>query len=217
MEGSGCPRPSDESTRSAEPVGTAAGTTDRMSRLVGEIRDRVRSAESPGETSRRVAELMAERVGEDGLLTAAQRTGSGDGYTQHVVHVEEDGAFSVVSLVWRPGQETPIHDHVSWCVPAVHRGREAEVRYDGMAEGEGVLDAPREAGDVDYLVERERGVNESGDVTALTPPGDIHRVWNPGPGKAISVHVYGADIRELGSSIRRCYEQPVREEARPRS
>lgn len=206
MEDSGCPRPSDEST----------GTTDRMARLIQGIRDRVRSADSPGETSRRVAELMAERVGEEGLLTPAQRTGSGDGYTQHVVHVEEDGAFSVVSLVWRPGQETPIHDHVSWCVPAVHAGREAEIHYDGVADGEGVLDAPGEADDVDHLVERERGVNEAGDVTALTPPGDIHRVWNPGPEKAISIHVYGADIRELGSSIRRCYEQPVRETASAR-
>lgn len=195
MEGSGCSGP----------------TTGRMADLVDEIRVRVRAGGTPGAQSRRVADLMAHRVEDEELLTPSQRKASGDGYTQHIVHVEEDGAFSVVSLVWRPGQATPIHDHVSWCVPAVHMGREAEIHYDGLADGEGVLDAPGEADDVDYLVERDRGVNEAGDVTALTPPGDIHRVWNPGPGKAISVHVYGADIRELGSSIRRCYEQPVRE------
>jgi len=26
---------------------------------------------------------------------------------------------------------------------------------------------------------------------------------------AISLHIYGADIRKLGSSIRRCYDLPV--------
>ena len=61
-----------------------------------------------------------------------------------------------------------------------------------------------------HLVEADRTVNEPGDVVALTPPGDIHRVRNPGPGTAISIHVYGADIRELGSSIRRTYDLPVR-------
>ena len=76
-----------------------------------------------------------------------------------------------------------------------------------------MVEDPDREGDVDYLVEKDRTTNRVGDVTALTPPGDVHRVWNPGPGKAISIHVYGADIRELGSSIRRCYEQPVREAA----
>lgn len=27
------------------------------------------------------------------------------------------------------GQTTPIHDHVSWCVTGVYRGREHETRY----------------------------------------------------------------------------------------
>ena len=54
--------------------------------------------------------------------------------------------------------------------------------------------------------------NRVGCVSALTPPGDVHTVINPGPEMAISIHVYGADVREVGTSIRRRYELPVRVE-----
>ena len=43
----------------------------------------------------------------------------------------------------------------------------------------------------------------------FAPPGDIHRVRNCGDGVAISLHVYGADITRLGSSVRRIYDLPV--------
>lgn len=192
--------------------------TAAMESLIREIRDAVEASPSPERTSHAVADVLSGRVGRGRLLTEAQKEGAPEDYTQHVLHVEDDGSFSVVSLVWLPGQETPIHDHVTWCVPAVHEGREAEVHYDGVSDGEAaVADRGRDGRRVDYLVEKSRSENRPGDVTALTPPGDIHRVWNPGPQKAISIHVYGADIGELGSSIRRSYSQPVKRGGAARS
>ena len=44
-----------------------------------------------------------------------------------------------------------------------------------------------------------------GEVTGLLPPGDIHRVHNAADATAISLHVYGADLTLVGSSIRRAY------------
>ena len=44
----------------------------------------------------------------------------------------------------------------------------------------------------------------------LTPPGDIHAVVNDGTTVAASLHVYGADLRQRGTSVRRCYSLPVR-------
>jgi predicted metal-dependent enzyme (double-stranded beta helix superfamily) len=44
----------------------------------------------------------------------------------------------------------------------------------------------------------------------VVPPGDIHRVRNAGDDVAISLHVYGADLRIHGNSIRREYDLPVR-------
>ena len=99
-------------------------------------------------------------------------------------------------MVWRPGQVTPIHDHVTWCVFGVIQGAEYEELYALAADGR-------------RLAEVGRSQNEVGEVSGFAPPGDIHRVRNHGDGVAISLHVYGADITRLGSSIRRVYDLPV--------
>jgi predicted metal-dependent enzyme (double-stranded beta helix superfamily) len=59
------------------------------------------------------------------------------------------------------------------------------------------------------LGEVGRSMNETGAVGGFAPPGDIHRVRNHGTDVAISLHVYGADIARLGSSVRRTYDLPV--------
>ena len=64
------------------------------------------------------------------MLTAEQRLGSPDGYRSHTLHVEPDGSFSIVALVWRPGQVTRIHDHLTWCVFGVIQGVEHEELFD---------------------------------------------------------------------------------------
>ncbi|MDT7696710.1 MAG: 3-(3-hydroxy-phenyl)propionate hydroxylase, partial [Pseudonocardiales bacterium] len=43
----------------------------------------------------------------------------------------------------------------------------------------------------------------------FAPPGDIHRVANPAPDPALSLHVYGADLRDGLTSVRRVYDLPV--------
>ena len=148
------------------------------------------------QTSRLVAaELRAHLPGPD-ILTAAERAGDPDGYRCHVLHVEPDGSFSVTAMVWQPGQVTPVHDHVTWCVFGVVQGIEYEELYAVSADGS-------------YLTELGRSQNSCGEVSGFAPPGDIHRVANIGSGVAISLHVYGADITRLGSSIRRTYDLPV--------
>jgi predicted metal-dependent enzyme (double-stranded beta helix superfamily) len=88
------------------------------------------------------------------------------------LHVEPDGSFSTVALVWLPGQVTPVHDHVSWCVVGVYRGDEEEIRY-RMESSAGAS----------YLVPTGRSINHQGTTSCLTPPGDIHLVATPAPGK----------------------------------
>lgn len=130
------------------------------------------------------------------MLTAAEREGAPDDYQCHVLYVEPDGSFSVTAMVWRPGQVTPIHDHVTWCVFGVVQGIEYEELYALGADGA-------------HLEDVGRNQNNPGEVSGFAPPGDIHRVRNYGGDVAISIHVYGADITRLGSSIRRTYDLPV--------
>jgi predicted metal-dependent enzyme (double-stranded beta helix superfamily) len=94
--------------------------------------------------------------------------------------------------VWRPGQRTPIHDHVSWCVVGVYRGIEHETHY-RLVDG--------------ALVATESIEAHPGDVEALIPPAEnIHVVEAAGEGLTISIHVYGADIELLGSSVYRRFD-----------
>ena len=99
-------------------------------------------------------------------------------------------------MVWLPGQQTPIHDHVAWCVTAVLQGREHEEIFALASRGQALRLAAR-------------NVNPAGSVSGFAPPGDIHRVRNTGDTVAISMHVYGADISRLGNSIRREYPLPL--------
>ncbi len=148
------------------------------------------------QTAALVAAQLRQHLPGPEILTAEELAGDPDGYRCHVLHTEPDGSFSVTAMVWRPGQVTPIHDHVTWCVFGVLQGTEYEELYAVTADG---------------LVLREVGRNENrqGEVSGFAPPGDIHRVRNTGAGVAVSLHVYGADITRLGSSVRRVYDLPV--------
>ena len=53
-------------------------------------------------------------------------------------------------------------------------------------------------------------LNRTGEVSGCAPPGDVHRVRNAGDLTAISIHIYGTDVSRIGSSVRRCYDLPVR-------
>ena len=143
-----------------------------------------------------VADQLRLHLPGSGILTAEQREGSPDGYVCHTLHTEPDGTFSVCAVVWRPGQDTPIHDHVAWCVVGVLEGGQYEELF-ALRDGETALE---QAGSRRMM---------AGEVSGFAPPGDIHRVTNRDPVVAISLHVYGADIERLGSSVRRTYDLPV--------
>jgi predicted metal-dependent enzyme (double-stranded beta helix superfamily) len=76
---------------------------EQLTQLVAGVRTAVdRRADWP-QTARLVAdELRAHLPGLD-VLTPEQRLGSPDGQASHTLHVEPDGAFSIIAVVWRPG------------------------------------------------------------------------------------------------------------------
>jgi predicted metal-dependent enzyme (double-stranded beta helix superfamily) len=112
------------------------------------------------DTAQLVAEQLRQHLASPDVLTAEQRLGSPDDYCSHTLHVEPDGSFSIIALVWRPGQLTRIHDHMTWCVFGVIQGVEHEELFDADLNPIGSSD------------------NHVGDVSGFAPPGDIHRVRN---------------------------------------
>ena len=166
----------------------------RLGELVSGVRDVTRQSRGWAQATDLVADQLRLHLPTPEILTAEQRYGDPLGYRCHLLHAEPDGAFSVLALVWRPGQATPVHDHVTWCVTGVIQGGEHEERFE-LRDG--------------WLLLTATADSAVGEVTGLTPPGDIHRVSNTGSEVAISVHVYGTDISRLSSSIRRIYDQPI--------
>jgi predicted metal-dependent enzyme (double-stranded beta helix superfamily) len=159
-----------------------------LTQLVAGVRTAVDTHASWPETAQLVAEQLRRHLPTPDVLTAAQRLGSPDDYCAHNLYVEPDGSFSIVALVWRPGQLTRIHDHMTWCVFGVIQGVEHEELFDADLNLVG------------------RSENQVGDVSGFAPPGDIHRVHNTGEETAISIHVYGTDVTRIGSSARRYYD-----------
>jgi 3-mercaptopropionate dioxygenase len=88
--------------------------------------------------------------------------------------------------VWRSGQVTRIHDHVTWCVVGVIEGVEREKLFT-CPTGE-------------YLL----GVGDN-----AKPGGFGHRV-RPTDRSVILPHIYGTDVARIGSSVQHFYDVPVR-------
>ncbi|MGZ4966563.1 MAG: hypothetical protein ACXWFY_00765 [Chthoniobacterales bacterium] len=168
--------------------------------LIKSVRKVVQTEEDPAKVGAAVANLLRPCLHLKNFLRPEQVAACDERYRQHVLHVEPDGSFSVVALVWLPGQATPIHDHVSWCVVGVFRGQEHETIYEVAGEGTD-----------QHLVVTGSVINPVGSVASLIPPGDIHHVENAGRELAVSLHIYGADIGVLGSSIRHRYNLEVRQ------
>lgn len=162
----------------------------------------VRRAVARTADRQRTAVLVADALRQhlppvEPLLTPAQRIGERGTTSGHRLHVEPDGSFSMVAIVWQPGAATSIHDHVTWCVFGVLAGVEHEDLYTLSEDGTHLVGA---------------GVNRNltGEVSGFAPPGDIHRVRNDSETTAVSLHVYGTDLSRVGSSVRRRYDLPVR-------
>jgi 3-mercaptopropionate dioxygenase len=168
-----------------------AGRTPALRRLTRSLDLLVSARLDASTVAARVGMALRPALDDATLLEPRHCEPAEDRYRPHLVHVHPDGLYSILSLVWKPGQATPIHDHQCWCVVGVWRGLERETTYNLHSDN-----------GVPYLLQRHVVETSPGDVSVLVPPDeDIHRVENGGTETAVSVHVYGDDISVLGSSI----------------
>jgi 3-mercaptopropionate dioxygenase len=167
---------------------TLTSADPRLAHLAVGVRSAVDPRHDAAQTARAVADVLRRQPLSPDILTPDERLGDPLQYQVHTLHVEPDGLFSIAALVWQPGQVTRIHDHISWCVFGVIQGVEHEELFNQNLELIGV------------------GDNLPGDVSGFAPPGDIHRVRNIGNTVAISLHIYGADLSRVESSVRRNYD-----------
>ena len=173
----------------ATPVAAAKPTPDappNLARLRGFLQRLAALVERTPDTALLLPQgrdLLAELVRHDDWLPAACAQPHPDHYQQYLLHADALGRFSVVSFVWGPGQQTPIHDHTVWGLIGMLRGSEFSQRF--------VQDAQQRW--------QPEGAPEQllpGDVETVYPPDhDVHQVRNAFADRvSISIHVYGANI-----------------------
>jgi DNA-binding GntR family transcriptional regulator/predicted metal-dependent enzyme (double-stranded beta helix superfamily) len=166
-----------------------------LNEFVNEITEIVQK-DNASEIPVKVAEKMPRLLANPSLLTAEQMVSLKDAYRQYLLYLHPEGCFSILALIREAGHSSPIHDHNCWGVVGVYQGEEREQRY--LA-----VDGPE---DNYRLIPSGVTHHRRGDVSYFDPfSPNTHCVDNPSRETAISIHVYGSDIRELGASIRRCY------------
>lgn len=136
---------------------------------------------------RRIEERLAALVRTDDWLEEQWRTVSPTSYRRTPLHEDPAGRFSIGCFVWAPGQFTPIHDHRSWGVIGVLQTGIAAVNYRLATDG--------------TLTETSRSRLPAGATTFVNAEiGDIHKVGNPSPFPAITIHVYGTTFANVCKS-----------------
>jgi predicted metal-dependent enzyme (double-stranded beta helix superfamily) len=135
--------------------------------------------------------VLTKGIVQDGSwLGEEHRRSSPDHYTRHLLHRDRKNRFIVLSVVWLPGQGTPIHDHGCWGVMGVVDGELEVINYERMDDGTVAGHAEvREASGIE---------TSTGGVSYVLPPyHEIHRVANRSERPTLTVHIYGRDIDEV--------------------
>jgi 3-mercaptopropionate dioxygenase len=134
--------------------------------------------------------LLAELVSHDDWLPTQFAQDAPDSYRQYLLYCDARERFSVVSLVWGPGQRTPVHDHTVWGMIGMLRGAELCREY-----------APPTAGRPMAVLSEH--LVQTGQVDQVSPRiGDVHAVFNALSDRpSISIHVYGANIGAVNRHV----------------
>lgn len=145
----------------------------------------------PGATLMQAARpLLARLIGTDDWLPEDAARPHPDHYCQYLLHCDPRERFSLVSFVWGPGQQTPVHDHTVWGLVGMLRGAELATSFN--REPDGTL--------------RQQGAPvrlDPGAIEAVAPEiGDIHQVRNAFTDRAsISIHLYGGNIGAVSRHV----------------
>lgn len=139
-----------------------------------------------------VGEALRPVLAVKDLLAPCLRTSEEDWYCKHTLFACPEKRFTLLALVWLPGQGTVIHGHTAWGAVGVYEGSPNVAVYDcreledGRHEATEIKDIRCKPGDV-----------------ALVRPGleDVHRIYNATDETMITLHAYGLDLVEDPDAI----------------
>ena len=155
----------------------------------------VAESSAPCRIVRRLAPHMRSLVDSaDRFLEPAHLRGDPDHYARNLIFSGDSGQLSLFTMVWAPGQWTPIHDHGTWGVVGV---------VDGVLEEQSFMRVDARPGQ-----DRDEGIDLSPGGLVLLPPGavstfvpqpdHIHETGVATDGlPVLSLHLYGNELNEF--------------------
>jgi predicted metal-dependent enzyme (double-stranded beta helix superfamily) len=159
---------------------------DDVERVVG-------TTDDEHEITERVAALLSELLTSGYRLPPEATRPSRDRHVTYPLYIAPDDSWSMASVVWDVGQQTPVHSHETWGVAAIYAGIEHERRF--LKPTAAATCALTPAGEDRW---------EPGQVTVCcTTDDDVHAVTAVGDEPTIGIHVYGGNI---GKISRRAYD-----------
>jgi predicted metal-dependent enzyme (double-stranded beta helix superfamily) len=155
--------------------------------FIAQAVERSRQQPEPADCVLALAPLMLDLIEQAGsFLEPRHYRSDAAGYTRNLIFDLPDDSLSLYSIVWQPGQWTPVHDHGSWGVVGVIEGVLEERSYVRLSPDRGA----------DEGIELARGgtvLLRHGAVTSFVPnPDHIHVTGVPAERpRAVSLHLYG--------------------------
>lgn len=159
--------------------------------FLAQCRDVIRDDAAPADCVEAIAPLLHELLPRAAYhLTEGHRRGDSLHYARNAVVVGE--SLSLYSIVWQPGQWTPVHDHGSWGVVGVVEG--------ALFEKAWLRTSPDDGRDRDIrLVAGGMLMLEPGSITSFVPnPDHIHVTGVPANARpALTLHLYGRNMNSF--------------------
>ncbi len=189
-------RPAQLETRRRPAVSTSA-LSYPVALLMAEIGD---ACDGPAHAmGDRIAHALRVAAAMPDLLTPELRAPHAGCYARHTIAADPAGRFTLLSIVWGPGQFSPPHAHDAWCAYAVAENTLTETLYEFDAQSGKAVAAG--------TTEREPG------YACFAPAGleQIHRLGNATGVGAISLHAYGVEGSRVGTHVNRLMDVAERE------
>lgn len=162
-------------------------TSPALEGFIAQAAARSRQQTEPADCVLTLAPLMLDLIDQAGTFLEPQHyRSSTTGYTRNLIYDAPDESLSLYSIVWLPGQWTPVHDHGSWGVVGIVEGILEERSYVRLSPDRGANE------EID-LVRGGTVLLRHGAVTSFVPnPDHIHVTGVPTErSRAVSLHLYG--------------------------
>jgi predicted metal-dependent enzyme (double-stranded beta helix superfamily) len=168
-------------------------TSRALDDFIAQAAARSRLQSDPADCVLALAPLMLDLIDQAGtFLEPEHYRSSAAGYARNLIYDAPDSSLSLYSIIWLPGQWTPVHDHGSWGVVGIVEGVLEERSYVRLSPDRGA----------DVEIDLARGgtvLLRHGAVTSFVPnPDHIHVTGVPTErSRAISLHLYGRTMSDF--------------------